>query len=143
MSTWQELATISHYQTAVAVRDALQRGDKDNAMQGLEELIDALARADRRALRSHLIRLMQYIIKWHHQPEKRSRSWPATIHNARDEIAALREETPSLTRRVIEEMWERCLKAAINEAEGEMDRSLPPLTLSWEDVFETEYILDR
>jgi hypothetical protein len=51
MSTWQELATISHYQTAVAVRDALQRGEKDNAMQGLEELIDALARADRRALR--------------------------------------------------------------------------------------------
>jgi Domain of unknown function DUF29 len=142
MSTWQELATISHYQTAVAVREALQSGDKDNAMQGLEELIDALARADRRALRSHLIRLMQHIIKWRHQPEKRSRSWLATIRNARSEIAALREETPSLTRRVVEEMWERCLDAAINEAEGEMDMSLPPLTLSWEDVFETAYTLE-
>jgi hypothetical protein len=142
MSTWQELATISHYQTAVAVRDALQCGDKDNAMQGLEELIDALSRADRRALRSHLIRLMQHTIKWRHQPEKRSRSWLATMRNARIEIAGLREETPSLTRRVIEEMWESCLEAAINEAEGDMDRSLPPLTLSWEDVFETAYTLD-
>jgi hypothetical protein len=143
MCTWQELATISHYQTAVAVCEALKRGEKDNAMQGLEELIDALTRADRRALRSHLVRLMQHIIKWRHQPDKRSRSWLATIRNARNEIAALREETPSLTRRVIEEMWNNCLDAAINEAEGEMDLSLPPLTLSWEDVFETAYTLDR
>jgi hypothetical protein len=142
MSTWQELATISHYQTAVAVREALQSGDKDNAMQGLEELIDALARSDRRALRSHLICLMQHIIKWHYQPEKRSRSWLATIRNARNEIAALRTETPSLTRGVIEEMWDSCLEAAINEAEGEMDRALPPLILRWEEVFETAYTLD-
>jgi hypothetical protein len=142
MATWQELATMSHYQTAVAVRDALQCGEKDNAMQGLEELIDALSRADRRALRSHLIRLMQHIIKWHHQPEKRSRSWLATIRNARNEIAELREETPSLTRRVIEEMWDRCLEAAINEAEGDMDMSVPPLTLSWGAVFDTPYTLD-
>ena len=142
MSTWQDLATMSHYQTAVAVRNALQRGEKDNAMQGLEELIDALARADRRALRSHLIRLMQHVIKWCYQPEKRSRGWLATIRNARNEIAVLREETPSLTRRVIEAMWGSCLEAALNEAEGDMDRSLPPLTLSWEEVFETAYTLD-
>jgi hypothetical protein len=85
---------------------------------------------------------MQHTIKWRHQPEKRSRSWLATIRNARNEIATLREETPSLTRRVIEAMWESCLAAAINEAEGDMDRSLPPLTLSWEEVLETEYTLD-
>lgn len=143
MSTWQELATTSHYQTAVAVREALQKGDKDSAMQGLEELIDALARSDRRALRSHLIRLMQHVIKWCHQPEHRSRSWLATIRNARNEIAGLRADTPSLTRRVIEEMWESCLEAAVYEAEGEMDLSLPPLTLGWEDVFEIDYTLAR
>lgn len=72
MTNWQELATISHYQTAVAVREALLVGDKDDAMQGIEELIDALARADRRALRSHLIRLMQHVLKWRLQPERRS-----------------------------------------------------------------------
>ena len=88
------------------------------------------------------MRLMQHIIKWRHQPEKRSRSWLATIRNARNEIAILREETPSLTRRVIEEMWESCLEAAINEAEGDMDMSLPPLMLSWAEVFETEYTLN-
>jgi hypothetical protein len=142
MPNWQELSTVSHYQTAVAVRDALIEGDKDNAMQGIEELIDALARSDRRALRSHLIRLMQHIIKWQVQPEQRSRSWLATIRNARSEIENLRQDTPNLTRNVIEEMWDTCFRAAINEAEGEMDRSAPTMRLSWEDVFDTEYNLD-
>jgi hypothetical protein len=60
---WQELAATSHYQTAVAVKQALQRGDMHEAILGLEELIDALSRADQRALEHHLIRLMQHIIK--------------------------------------------------------------------------------
>jgi hypothetical protein len=61
---WQELAATSHYRTAVAVKQALQRGDMHEAILGLEELIDALSRADQRALEHHLIRLMQHIIKW-------------------------------------------------------------------------------
>ena len=142
MPNWQELSTVSHYQTAVAVRDALIEGDKDSAMQGIEELIDALARSDRRALRSHLIRLMQHIIKWQVQPERRSRSWLATIRNARSEIESLREDTPSLTPAVIEEMWDVCFRAAVNEAEGEMDQSAPSMRLSWEDVFDADYTLD-
>lgn len=141
MTNWRELSTVSHYQTAVAVRDALLLGDKEAAMQGIEELIDALSRADRRALRSHIIRLMQHIIKWRLQPENRSRSWAATIRNARSEIANLQEDTPSLTRHVIEGMWEHCVRAARNEAEGEMDMPVPPLTLTWNDVFETEYTI--
>jgi hypothetical protein len=141
MTNWQELATMSHYRTAVAVRDALLSGQKEEAMQGIEELIDALSRADRRALRRHLIRLMQHIIKWRMQPGRRSRSWAATIQNARSEIATLQEDTPSLTRRVIEDMWESCLHAARNEAEGEMDMPVHPLTLTWDEVFETAYII--
>jgi hypothetical protein len=66
----------------------------------------------------------------------------ATIRNARSEIENLRQDTPNLTRNVIEEMWDTCFRAAINEAEGEMDRSAPTMRLSWEDVFDTEYNLD-
>ena len=87
MQNWHDLATTSHYQTAVAVHDALHHGDTANALQGLEELIDALARSERRALRSQLIRLMQHVVKWQLQPERHSWSWVATIRNARREIA--------------------------------------------------------
>jgi hypothetical protein len=62
MVNWHDLATTSHYQTAVAVKHALSAGDVEYARIGIEELIEALARSDRRALESYLIRLMQNII---------------------------------------------------------------------------------
>src|SRR5262249_59395387 len=95
MVNWHDLATTSHYQTAVAIKHALSAGDTEHARIGIEELIEALARADRRALESYLIRLMQYIIKWHVQPECRSPSWAATIRTARRPIARLQRDTPS------------------------------------------------
>ena len=42
---WQELAATSHYQTAVAVEQALDQGQTSQAKAGLQELIDALSRA--------------------------------------------------------------------------------------------------
>ena len=110
-------------------------------MKGIEELIDALARSDRRALESHLIRLMQHIIKWRVQPERRSPSWAATIRTARRQIARIQRDTPSLNQRVIEAIWDDVLLDAIDEAEGEMNRRVPPLTLTWQEVFEDEYTL--
>lgn len=143
MPNWQDLATTSHYQTAVAVKEALDDGDTATALEGLEELIDALARSDRRALESYLTRLMQHIIKWRVQPERRSPSWAATIRTARRQIARLQQETPSLNRRVLDALWPDVLQDAIDAAESEMNRRVPPLTLTWEEVFETAYTLEE
>jgi hypothetical protein len=139
---WQELAATSHYQTAVAVKQALQRGDMHDAILGLEGLIDALSGADQRALEHHLIRLMQHIIKWKVQPERRSRSWVAIIHNAREAIRELQEDTPSLTDDRIRQRWDTCLRKAHQEAEGDIDRDIPQMDLSWEGVFEAAYTLE-
>ena len=141
---WEELAITSHYNTAVAIRDALQKGRVDDASVGLEELIDALSRSEKRALKSHLVRLMQHVIKWQVQPERRSPSWMWIIRNARLEIADVQEETPSLTDDVIAaELWERCLRLAHNEAAKDMKLTdLPPQSLTWQDVFTRDYTLD-
>ena len=96
---WQELAQESHYHTAVAIRDVLQEGKVDDATAGLEELIDALSRSDRRALESHVKRLMMHVIKWKVQSEYRSRSWRNTILSARQEIARLQRRMPSLNKK--------------------------------------------
>jgi len=72
MVHWHDLATTSHSQSAVAIKHALSAGDREHAHIGIEEIIEALARADRRALESYLIRLMQHSIKWRVQPERRS-----------------------------------------------------------------------
>lgn len=140
---WQELSTTSHYQTAVAVEEALDRGDIADAKAGIQELIDALARAERRALRSQLIRLMKHIIKWKTQPERRSRSWVTSINNARREIEDIQEETPSLNRAVIKTMWDRCFEAAKDEAWGEIDTKPSIERLSWAHVFDHDYELNE
>ena len=139
---WEMLAATSHSQTAIAIREKLQQQDYGEAMHGLEELIDALARADKRALESYLIRIMQHVIKWKMQPERRSRSWIRTIRNGRKEIRKLQQDTPSLTNQLIrEQLWDDCLDSAIGEAEGDMDCDLLPLALTWQEVFEDEYRL--
>jgi hypothetical protein len=136
---WQQLSTSSHYQTAVAVEEALNRGDTAEAKAGIEELIDALARSEKRALRSQLTRLMTHIMKWKTQPRKRSKSWRATINAARREISDIQEETPSLNRQVIEQLWDRSFQAAKDAAEAEMDEESKVAKLTWSEVFEKEY----
>ena len=136
---WQELSTSSHYQTAVAVEEALERGDIADAKAGIQELIDALSRSEKRALRSQLIRLMMHIIKWKTQPERRTISWCVSISNARREIDDIQEDTPSLTRAVINGLWEKCFRAAKTEAEIEMGKKSAVAKLSWAQVFEHEY----
>src|SRR5262245_42098317 len=136
---WHELATESPYRTAVAVRQALHQGNLREAAVGMQELIDALARSDKRALKNQLIRLMTHVIKWQSQPAQRSRSWRATINNARREIRDIQEDTPSLTRDVIEAMWDACFEAALDAPEAEMDQETAVASLSWEGLFEAEY----
>ena len=139
---WRDLAATSPYLAAVAVREALERLDVSEASEGIQEVIDALSRSERRALKSQLIRLMAHIIKWQAQPERRSRSWRASINGARREIADIQYETPSLGRSVIESLWSDCFEAAKDEAEGEMDRPSPVASLSWAAVFEDVYEVD-
>ena len=136
---WQELSTISHPQTAMAVLDALNEGDIEEARRGLEELIEALSRADRRAVRAHLIRAMIHVIKWKSQPERRSASWSASIEDAREEIQDYQEDNPSITDETIRAIWDKCFKSAVRKATAEMKQPAQVRSLSWEDVFEAEY----
>lgn len=136
---WQELSATSHYQTALEIEQELEKGNIEEASTGLKELIEALGRSEKRALKSHLTRLMAHIIKWKTQPDKRSRSWIATIYNARDEIKDIQEETPSLTDEMIEEIWDKCLQAAKREAEADMNLDASVSELTWKEVFEDEY----
>ncbi len=142
---WQELATTSHYHTAIAIRDALWEGNVDEATTGIEELIDALSRSEERALESYLIRLIQHIIKWKVQPERRSHSWVATIREARKQVRRLQQRYPRFTdTRIQEQLWEDCYDSAINEAEKDMNRAIPePSLLSWDEVFDTLYTLEQ
>ncbi|MGA9773799.1 MAG: DUF29 domain-containing protein [Blastocatellia bacterium] len=139
---WQELSATSHYQTALEIEQELEKGNIEEASTGLKELIEALGRSEKRALKSHLTRLMAHIIKWKTQSVKRSRSWVATIYNARDEIRDIQEETPSLTNDMIEEIWNKCLQSAIRDAEADMNQGSSVSELTWQEVFEDAYRIE-
>lgn len=136
---WQELSAESHYQTAVEIERALLAGDYNEAEAGIKELIEALGRSEKRALKSQLVRLMAHVIKWQAQPAKRSYSRAATIYNAREEIGDIQSEAPSLTEDVIHKMWDKCFQSATREAEGEMNQKTSIESLSWKQVFEDDY----
>lgn len=60
------------------------------------EEIESLGRQQRQELRNRLAVLLAYLLKWEYQPEKRSRSWLATIRIQRLDIADLLNDNPSL-----------------------------------------------
>jgi hypothetical protein len=136
---WQDLAMGSHYLVALEVQNCLKQGNIMEATIGLETLIEAMGRSDKRALKSQLIRLMAHIIKWKCQPENRSSSWSITILSARNEIESIQEDTPSLNRNFIDSIWDKCFQQAVKEAETEMNKKCKLTALSWQEIFEQEY----
>ncbi|MGL4375322.1 MAG: DUF29 domain-containing protein [Microcoleaceae cyanobacterium] len=140
---WDWLAVCSHYQTAVTVQTLLKEGKSMEATEGLESLIDAMGRTEKRAVKSQLIRLMLHVIKWKFQPQKRTSSWAISIRSARREIEESQEEMPSLNRDFIESIWEKCFENAVKDAEDEMGKKCLLSSLSWSEVFEDEYILSK
>ena len=136
---WREQAAWSHYQTAVAIKQELGAGHIEEAKVGIEELVDALSRSDRRALKSQLVRLMAHALKWKTQRDRRSRNWAATIRSARKEIWEIQQDTPSLTDDVIRAMWDSCFESAKDQAESEIDEELIVASLSWDEVFAHDY----
>ncbi len=137
---WGELAAASHYQAAVAVKQSLMENNFADAAIGIDELVEALGRSDKRALRSQLKRLMMHIVKWKIEPERRSRSWIVTIANARVEIADILEDEPS-QKRNIPTLWEKCFKSAKRLAKDETGITPRISELTEKEVFEDEYSL--
>jgi hypothetical protein len=65
-------------------------------LQRLAEEIEDVGKSERDKLRSAVTVLIQHILKWEYQPEKRTRSWESTIREHRRRIVDLLDENPSL-----------------------------------------------
>ena len=141
MKNWEELTAHSELLAAQEIKQSFDEGNLTDVEEGLTQLIETMARSEKRALQSQLVRLMMHLIKWQIQPEKRSRSWLLTVNNARREIAGLREYTPSLNETYIQEIWQKSLEQAREEAEIETGLSGESVDLTWEDVFDAKYTL--
>jgi hypothetical protein len=66
-----------------------QRRLSELDLDNLTEYLSDMARRDRREVKSRLGILMAHLLKWEYQPDRRSRSWRATIITQRQELAEL------------------------------------------------------
>ena len=69
--------------------------------ENLAEEIESLGKSDRRALRSHIRRILRHFFKLVASPASEPRTgWRATIRDARSEIADVLRDSPSLRREI-------------------------------------------
>lgn len=62
----------------------------------LVEEIGSLGKQERRELENRLGILMGHLLKWDHQPDRRGKSWKATIREQRRAVQKLISQNPSL-----------------------------------------------
>jgi Domain of unknown function DUF29 len=66
--------------------------DWENVLEEFEDM----GKRERRSLKSNLVILLQHLLKWEFQPDKRSGSWKGSIIEHRQRIRDRFEESPSL-----------------------------------------------
>jgi Domain of unknown function DUF29 len=70
----------------------------DLDIEHLTDELRAVAMAERSEIRNRLPVLLQHLLKWEFQPERRSNSWRATILEQRTQINDIIDTSPSLRR---------------------------------------------
>lgn len=84
--------------------EALRRAKGANLpldWENLAEEIESLGKSDRRALHSQIRRILRHLLKLAtSSAEGPRRGWKLTIHEARNDIAALLQDSPSLRREI-------------------------------------------
>ena len=83
----------------------------------LEEISD-MARREKRGLRSHLSVVLLHLLKWHYQPERRTRSWLGSIAEHRNRIQDALQDSPSL-KTYLEEFCVKAYRNAVKVAIAE------------------------
>lgn len=97
-------------------------------LAAIAEEIESMGKTEKRELVSRLTVLLLHLLKWERQPQGRENSWRLSIANARDEIADLLGDNPSLTA-VIDEVTASAYRYARRKAAIETDmgeEAFPP-----------------
>lgn len=112
--------------------------------ENVAEEIESLGREQFNKLESALRVLMLHMLKWDHQPERRSRSWSISIRQQRLEVDDVLADNPGLKSRIAEAVARGYRKARLDAAkETGLDEETFPdaCPCSWEDIVSREFSL--
>lgn len=107
--------------------------------------IETVGRSEWRTVRSALRVLSMHILKWQHQPERRSRSWATSIASQRVAFAQAIGDNPSLRPRLDEILQEAHQRARL-EAAVETDLPAGAFSnepLDWTTLLDAPFEIDN
>jgi hypothetical protein len=92
------------YTWAVSQADAVRRRSANEIdWENVAEELESLGKSEARELHSRYIVLLTHLLKWTLQPERRSKSWLASIVEQRKMLARYLRQNPGLAAREAEE----------------------------------------
>jgi hypothetical protein len=109
--------------------------------ENVAEEIEDVARSERREIANRLVVLCRHLLKWQFQPDQRSGSWRGSIVEARNGIARLKRDSPSL-----QSYPENVLPGAYadgrREAEAETGLTNLPVQCPWtiDEVLDPDFL---
>jgi hypothetical protein len=89
-------------------------------VENIAEELEALGRGERRAVIARWRLIIHHLLKWQFQPEKRTRSWIATVSRERRHLRRLENESPSLAARY-QELIGEAFRIAVADVVDETD----------------------
>lgn len=111
----------------------------------LIEELESMGASERSQLQNRLRVLTGQHLKWKHQPEKRTRSWTATIEEQRLSITDLMEENPSL-KSVFDEKLSKAYRLGILLAvrETNLEKGTFPKECPWkkDEILNLDFLPD-
>ncbi len=97
---------------------------QDLDLPHLAEYLEDMAKRDRREVESRMVVLLAHLLKWAHQPNRRSRSWKATVIEQRQELDGLvgRGVLRNHAATVLDQVYARAVERAAAETGLAADR---------------------
>jgi hypothetical protein len=97
MSTLTTLYETDFHAWALEMAQLIKTKQFDKIdVEHLSEEVESMGASERNALESRLIELMQHLLKWQFQPERKGRSWKLSIDKQRIGIDKVLKQNPSL-----------------------------------------------
>ncbi len=108
--------------------------------------IESVGKSEFRALKSLVEVIVVHMLKWDHQPEKRSRSWINSIEESRDYVLENSSDNPSLKIRkeeAIEVVYRLGRRAAARQTDSNVTNFPPVCPYDWDAIMTRPFVLDE
>ncbi|POZ53294.1 DUF29 domain-containing protein [Methylovulum psychrotolerans] len=107
--------------------------DSELDLANLIEEIESLGRSEKRGLESRLTALLLHLLKWQHQPVRRSRSWELSIDEQRVKFLRVLKDNPDLKSQLDEVLANAYEISVIKAAkETSLDKKTFPSACPWD-----------